>query len=301
MNAYLPISILAYGLGATTVIIDKILLRKQIPNPTTYVFYLSILGFLVLILIPFGVIFEPVSFFYSILSGILFNLGLLLFFQALRAGEASVVQPVVGSLNPLFSLIIGWLLLSQALTNIQFLSFVIIIAGTLILTYNLWISKLEFNKQLLLMFLAGVFFALSYITLREAFLQSNFLTGLTVSRLGGGLFALTFLFFPQTRREIFSSKLTRHHFANKLSLLLFAGQTMGAVSGLLITYAVSLTNPALVNSLFGIQYLVILGAALFLAHEHRSKLLDERLTKGALVQKFIGSGFLSLGVYLLSK
>ena len=298
--SFLPISIFAYSLTAGAIIVDKILLAKALTHPAVYVFYISILGFAVIFLLPFGVQFNFFAVSFGILSGIFYNLALLTFFQALKQGEASIVTPVVGSLNPFFSLIIGTFFLGQILNNLQLLAFFIILSGTLILTYNL-ISNLKLNHQLVLMITAGFLFAISYILLREAFLLSNFITGLTISRLAGGFFVLSFLFLPEIRRQIFASRVTHHHFINKTSLILFGGQFMGASSGLLITYAVFLANPALVNSLFGMQYLVILAVALFLAHEKRSKLLDENLTKGVLVQKILGVGILSLGVYLLSK
>jgi len=75
---------------------------------------------------------------------------------------------------------------------------------------------------------------------------------------------------------------------------------MGAVQGFLLTFAVSLANPALVNSLFGIQYLVILTTSLLLSKSHPN-LLGERLTKAIILQKVTGSIILSIGLYLLAQ
>ena len=74
---------------------------------------------------------------------------------------------------------------------------------------------------------------------------------------------------------------------------------MGAAQGFLLALAVSLASPALVNSLFGMQYLVILGVSLALAKK-APQLLDENLSKAVVWQKILGAGILSLGVYLLS-
>ena len=159
--------------------------------------------------------------------------------------------------------------------------------------------KVRVNKQLALMFLSGFLFALTALTLRESFLASNFISGLVVSRVAGGLLVLPLLFSSHFRIQIFASRLTKHHFANKTSMLLLGGQLMGAVGGLLLTFAISLENPALVNSLFGVQYLVILTVALSLYKKH-PHLFDERLTKSVVIQKIIGVLFLSLGLYLLA-
>ena len=302
MINFLPIAILAYVLSGITAVIDKILLKKSIPNPLAYVFYISAMSMVaVLFLIPFGVNFNLNSTLFAALSGILGNFAFLTYFQALKKGEASIVAPIVGGANPLFTLILGSIFLGQILSPLQLLAFFMLMLGAVILTHNLWASKLTLNHQLLLMILSGFLFALTYLMLREAFLSSNFITGLVVSRITAGFSVLPLLLYPAARMQIFSGRATKNDFMNKTSALMLLGQSFGAGSGFLIALAVSFTTPALVNSMFGFQYLVILLAALFLAHERRSRLLDETLTKSALIQKVIGAGFLSLGVYLLSR
>lgn len=298
---FLPIAIIAYTLNGITTVIDKILIKNSVPSPFVYTFYISVLGALVIFLIPFGVIFEPVPITLAVISGVLANIALLTYFQALKKGEASVVSPIVGGLNPLFSLIIGGIFLGQLLNPTQLMAFFLLLLGAVILTANIWKRKLAINHQLLLMVISGLFFGLSYVFLRETFLSSNFLTGIVISRLAGLAFVLTFLFYPKFVKELTQNKAAGHGFLNKTSLLLLTGQTLGASGALLINFAITMASPALVNSLFGFQYLVILSAAIFLAKEHHSKLLDENLTKRALVEKIIGAAILSIGVYLLSK
>lgn len=301
MINFLPISILAYALNGGTAVIDKILLNKILPSPFVYAFYGGILGFLSIFFVPFGFQFSFESAILGGLSGIFFVLALLTYFQSLKTGEASVVTPVVGSFNPLFTLIIGFFFLNQALSQNQLLAFAILILGSLVLTFNLIKKHLRLNKQLNLMILSGFLFALSYVLLALAFTFSNFITGLVIKSVTGAIFVTGFLFFPKIKAQIFSARIEKNNFANKTSILLIIGQVMGGVSGFLLSYAISLANPALVNSLFGVQYLIILAVALFLAKEHHAKLLGENLSKGVLVQKIIGAGILSFGVYLLSK
>jgi len=262
---------------------------------------MSILGSLVLFLIPFGVIFEPTTIIFGALSGIFANLALVAYFQALKKGEASIVAPVVGGINPLFSLIIGGIFLGQILNPLQLIAFFLTLFGAIILTANIWKEKLGINHQLILMIASGCSFGLAYVFLRETFLVSNFFSGLVFSRLAGLIFVITFLFSPNFRKQLFSNKLTQHSYINGTSFLLLGGQALGAISALLTNFAITLASPALVNSLFGFQYLVILAVALVLAKEHRGKLLDEDLSRKALAEKVVGAVILSIGVYLLSK
>lgn len=298
MTSFLPIAILGYLLGGGATLIDKILLNKSIPHPIVYTFYIAILGFGTTILIPFGLIITPQIVFFATISGITGTLGAFTYFKSLQQGEASVVTPIIGVLNPVFTVILGFFFLTQFLNFDQIKAFLVLIFGTLILTLSL-IRKVRFDRQLPTMILSGFLYALAYISLKEVFLQSNFITGLTLTRITGGIFALTFLIPPLFRKEIIASKISKHHFANKTSYLMFFGQLLGAIGGILITYAVSLTHPALVNSLFGAQYLVILIAALILYKRH-SDILGEHLTKPVLVQKVLGIIILSFGLYLLT-
>lgn len=298
--SFLPISIIAYALNAGSIIIDKILLTKSLPSPFVYAFYINIMGLLVIALIPFGVIFSFSIIIMSTLSGVTFVIALLFLFQSLKFGEASVVAPVVGSLNPTFTLLIGWLFFGDVLNNIQLSAFLVLIIGTLILTSELWLTKLKLNTQLLTMVLSGLFFAISYIFLKDIFTTSNFVTGLVLTRLTGGFFVLLFLLIPNIRKQIFHSDLSQNNFANHTTFLLISGQSMSAVSGLMLSFAISLQKPALVNSLFGVQYIVILLVAIVMYKKHRL-ILGETLTKSVIIRKLIGVIIISFGLYLLAK
>lgn len=299
---FLPISIFAYALSGGAVLIDKILLKKSLPNPIAYTFYLTLLGMLTVVLIPF---FEmnltQKGLLIAVCAGITGVISFLAFFQSLKTTEASVVGPVVGALNPFFSLIIGAVIFNQLLTVNQHIAFFVILAGGLIITWNnISSAKLNSIKPIFWMGLSGFAFAISYVLLKEAFLASNFITGLIISRLSAGGFVLLFLVFPQTRKKIFEKKAAGSYSNTKIFLLVFLGQSMGAVAGLLLIFAISLNNPALVNSFFGIQYLVILAASLLLYKKH-PHLLNERLSKSVIVQKIIGAFVMSIGLYLLAR
>lgn len=302
MISFLPVSILAYSLNGGAVLVDKILIKKSFPHPISYTFYTNILQFAALLLIPFGFHFTlDRSAYLAIFSGILSVFALFAFFTSLKTNEASIVGPVVGVFNPVFSLILGGIFLQQFLTSTQYLAFIILIAGTILLTLNLWISKVKFSKKFVWIVIAGFLFGLSYILLRESFLGTSFINVLIISRVSAAFFVLSFLLFPAIKKQIFFKKTDDQHFTSKTTILLMAsGQGMAAVAGLLTTFAVSLANPAIVNAVFGVQYPIILITALILAKKHPD-LLDETLSKGIVIQKIIGILIISLGLYLLAK
>lgn len=304
---FILIAVLAYAFNAISTVIDKILLKKSIPEPFVYTFYINILGLLALFLIFFG--FQPnlYSIIYGSLSGIVTVLALLTYFKSLKITEASIAGPVVGSLNPLFSLVIGALVFGQFLTNTQYLACILIILGGVIITLNLWLKKIKLGPQLFYMVSSGFFFAVAAVLLRQTFLYTDLLTGIVLNRVGAGIFVLLFLLIPKLRSAVFANsdsigaKKEKHDLQSKSSLfLLLFGQAMGAASGFLISVGIFLANPALINSFFGVQYLVILLAAVILAKKN-ANLLEETLTKKSILQKIIGAAIISLGLYFLLK
>ncbi len=299
---FIPISILAYALNAGSILIDKILLKKSVPQPIIYAFTISILSLLIIILAPLGyTLASTAAISAALFSGITFSIALFAFFSALAKSEASIVGPVVGALNPLFSLIIGTFL-GQSLTLNQTLAVLVLVIGALTISFKKTTTRADFD-HFLLMLTAGFFFGLSYVLLKSSFDQTNFITTLINKNLGSGIFALGILVFPKVRADIFASfKAQKHnpHLSKLTAILLFLGQAMGAIQGLLLSFATSLANPSLVNSLFGIQYLVILLVSIILYRSH-PHLLDERLTKSVITQKIIGVVILSFGLYLLTK
>lgn len=298
---FLVVATLAYVFVAGAAVVDKILLRKSVSSPLVYTFDVNVLQFLVLALIPFGFSFSLDNAFYlAAASGITSVLALYAFFVSLKVNEASVASSLIGAFNPIFALILGSLLLSQNLTFSQTLAVFVLIGGSLILTFNRHFSTLEFNHKFLPMIISGFLFGLSYVLLRQAFLETSFVNGLVVSRIAAALFVLTFLLIPSVKKEIFSKR-GNNAVASKGSLVLMLfGQSMAAISGLLITYGITLTSPAIINSMFGIQYPAIILFA-YLVSKKFPHVIDERLSGKVIIQKVAGVIILSLGLYLLAR
>ncbi len=299
---FLPIAILAYLFNGGSNLIQKFQLQNNELSPINYTFYVSAMQMLVIFLLPFGFSFQPTSAIApAILSGIIFVFATYALFKALKLGEVSIVTPVIGALNPFFGFLIGAVFLNDVLTPNQLSAFFILLLGAVVLTANLWIKKISVNQALVWMIISGFLYGLSYVFLRSAFLQGNFITGLIVSRMAGGLFVISCLVFGPIRARVFDAT-TKNDIKtfNKTTILFLSGQAMAAIAHFLLFYGSSLANPALVNSLFGVQYLFILVVAIVLAKKH-PQLLGEDLHPLALIEKIIGAGILSYGVYLLTK
>lgn len=297
--SFLPIAITAYILNGFSLTIDKILVTQSLKNPFVYTFYIGILSLLALLLIPFGFTLpSPYVSLIAATSGIVFTFALLSMFASLKYYDLTVASPLIGTLNPISALFLGLIITGQSLTLPQQQSFLFLIAGGVLLTYKLWWGKHSLDRRLLVTLASGFLFGLSYVLLREAFLLSSFIPVMVISRVAMAAVVLVFLFFPTVRQQIFASKLTRAHFTNHILTLVFISQGVGALSGLMLTFAVSLANPAVVNSLYGLQYFILLGAAYWLSKKD-VHILHEHISNKNGWQKVLATILIALGLYYL--
>lgn len=285
---YLPFTILAYFLNALAVTADKFLLKKFIPNPLTYVFYISLFSLLVLFLIPFTHIPTLTVLILASTSTILWSFGAFFMFKALKAGQVSRVIPIIGTLTPVFLLIHASFFGTITLNQTWAVGFLIL--GLVFLTLLNWQGKLHL-KELLYEFLAALFFAVSYLLLREAFLNMDFLTVFAWSKVILLPILAVFL-FPSLRKKVATS-------SGSLGALFVGGQLAGGASQLLITFSISLATPALVNSLQGVQYVFLLVFSLLLAKKI-PKIFGEKSSRIILFSKILGILVIALGLYILS-
>lgn len=293
---YLPVAILAYFLNAVAVTTDKFLLNKFIPDPLVYVFYFSVFSLVALFLIPFTHIPQADVFFIASSSTILWTLGAYFMFKALKMGQVSRVIPIIGALTSL--ILFFQASISASITINQTWAVGFLIFGLIFLILDNLKGKFH-AKELVFEVLASFLFAISYILLREAYLKQDFLTVLVWSRIILLPLGIGLLIIPLTRRRIFNSGGLKINFRSKLGAFFLGGQFAGGSSQLLLTYAISLAVPALVNSLQGIQYIFLMVFSLVLANKFPS-IFKEKSSLKMLVIKLIGIFFIAMGLFILN-
>lgn len=293
---YLPISILAFILNGVAVTVDKFLLVKVIPDPLFYVFYFSLVSFLAVLLLPFTHIPTKEVFILSSASTVLWTLGVHFMFKALKVGQIDRVIPIIGSLNPLILFLIA--LGSGTILINEIWGISILILGFIFLTLSAWIGKISKN-ELLFEVLSATLLALSYLILREAYLKENFITVLVWSRFILIPVALIFLAVPLLRSRVIPSQPQGISLIKKGGFLFAFGQVSAGISQFLIFFAISLANPALVNSLQGIQFVFLFIAALLLSKKF-PVIFKETYSKKVLLSKIIGILLIGFGLYTLA-
>lgn len=294
--SYLPFAILSNLLNSFALTVDKFLLTKTIKDPLAYIFYLSLISLLATLLIPFTKIPTSQVLLFASLSTIIWTAGAYTMFKALQIGQVQRVAPVIGTLLPLFIIIFNKSN-DPILVNERWAIFLLLL-GLILLNLNFLKGQITL-KEILFEVFSSVFFALSYLFLKEAFLKQDFLTVFAWSKpiliLPGA-----FIFLKSSLRERVLQLKRKGASLPKKSLILFGfGQTCGGLSELLLIFSISLANPAIVNSLQGTKYIFLLIFAVFLGRKFPD-VFYEKSTKLFNFLKLIGIIFIVAGLYLLS-
>ncbi len=147
---WLLIAIFAFFIFAINSLVDKLLLKRPIPEPIAYAFFVGFLSIGALILIPFGFTLNtPANIIgAAIASGALFFLYLLIFFKILFKGEASRVIPASGALIGIFTFILSRVFLKEQLQNAQMAAFFLLILGGILITLELKSNDTRFAREI---------------------------------------------------------------------------------------------------------------------------------------------------------
>lgn len=320
---WLFITIGAYFINAGVYIADKFLLSKKIHSSIAYAFYVgvwSIFNICLLFFWPWTPNLQEMTL--DLLAGFLFLVTLVFWYKALHQSEASRVVPIVGALVPVFSFILSFVFLGETLSERQLLAFVILICGGVLISIKH--TKVYVYKKLINRFrevigdivgevpagvqptsrilvnsvAAAIFFAAYYVLMKYIYMYQPFVGSFVYSRLGSFIGVILMLFIPDWRRIIFAQQKGAKTPKNLFFFLLI--RLLAAAAFIMINYAISLGNVAMVNALQGAQYLFLFVIILLISNKF-PKILNERLGGGVLLQKLIGTIMICLGLYLFIK
>ena len=294
---WIIISVFAYFLNAIALLIDKFLLKRIIPNPAVYAFYVGVLGLLVFVFAPFNFQFPNLLvLILSLAAGVSYIFALLVFYFLLKKGEASRIVPLVGGLSPVFIFILAWLLLQEMLSVIQICAFVLILLGGWLIMWERKKGKTTFPWPVFFLSLLPAFlFALSHVLSKFVYVNFSFMSGLIWRGVGGFLGGMILFLIPQNREKIIKAVKRSQ---NKKSFIFIFGQTCAAISFVLVNYAFFLGSVTLVNALSGVQY-VFLFLIIIILSKKLPQILQEGITMRIIWQKALSLILISLGISLL--
>jgi len=317
---WLFVTIGAYFINAGVYVADKFLLSKKIHSSIAYAFYVgvwSIFNVSLLYFWPWTPNLRELTL--DLLAGFLFLVTLVFWYKALHQSEASRVVPIVGALVPIFSFIMSFVFLGETLSRQQFLAFIILICGgvlisikhTKVYSYQKVVNRFReiigdivgkvpsgvqpTSRLLVNSVAAAVFFAIYYVLMKYIYLHQPFVGSFVYSRLGSFIGVLFMLFVPNWRYLIIKQQRGAKTPKNLFYFLII--RLLAAAAFIMINWAISLGNVAIVNALQGVQYLFLFIIILLISNKF-PKILNEQLGGGVLLQKLIGTIMVGLGLYL---
>ena len=300
---WIAISILAYFLTALSSILDKVLLRKGIPNPLAYTFYVGVFGFFVILFAPFGFSFPAVSLaLFSLVTGFLFIAALWAFFVALHESSVSDVVTLLGATTPIFILTMTSALYGTSLSVSDFTALLLLIVGGMLISATYtdgepWYRFYHFRcfESVLTVIFSSFLFALFFIFSKYVFNHIDFLSGFILTRSGSLLFVLLLLLIPSLRKSIFSSS---KKVSKKTGVVFISNKIIGGVASVLISYAVAIGNPLFVNALEGIKYVFVL-ALVYIISRFNPMILQEQFSRVVIIRKLISIILIFIGLVVL--
>lgn len=284
-NGFL-IAILSHGLVGMSLVWDKVLLnRPMTKNLLSYVFWLGAISIFGLALIPFGFQWPALEW-----AGIGFAAGLLdliasfFYYWALKSGEASDELAAMGGFAPVATALIAIPLLNKPIGG-QLAGFALMTGGGFIMFFA---EKRPLRTMLPKIVLAASGFGLTNVLQKVVFNHVNFVTGFVFYTVGTTVGALLMLVPPDWRRQIFEYS---EEAPPKSKAWYMANRFMAGVGSFLGVYAVSLTNPAIVEAISGFRYVVVFIGAYavtrlrpsWFQEDFRPRVLIAKATATALV------------------
>ncbi len=298
--SWILLTIIANFLSAIVSITDKHIVSNTKMRPISYTFYSGIFQILYILAIPiFGFRVPELQYLLlGIFDGALFIFTLLVFYKALRIGEASRVVPTVGAAVPIFTASLAYLMLGEKLTNWQFLSFVFLVLGGMLISSKISRGKMVAIKGILVAILAGFLFALYYTLLKLLYLNAGFFDSFLIIQIGGFLGSALLLLSKKHRKEIFDIPST---ISRGTTSVMLPAKLIAAFSALILNYAISIEGSKItvINALQAMQYGFLLFLAVILSKKIPS-LFHEQLSQNVILQKVAAIILITVGLYFLT-
>lgn len=256
-------AIVGYVLLAAVFILDKRILTAELKQPIVYTFYSTI--FLLLVGLAWffvPVIRDPRLIAWAIISGGAFGAALWSLFVALRKSEASHLDPFVGSVITLTTLVGADRWLNETLTVAQMLGCAILATASLLLAREETKKARGWHLGYMWGIVSGVLFTISHLSAKAVYNEVDFGAAFVATRFTIGLFGIGLLLSPAVWRS-FASKPVRKKQSHPLKVVLVT-KVLSLLANSAIQYAIALGSVSIVNALAGLQYaLMFVGVLAF--------------------------------------
>jgi uncharacterized membrane protein len=227
----------------------------------------------------------------AFIAGVLNLVAAFFYYAALKAGEASETLSIMGGFSPVATVAIGFALLPVQLTNMQLVGFALMTGGGFVMFFS---DKPAIKKLLAPVLLASGLMGLVNVLEKLVYNSTNFVSGYVWFTIGTFAGAVAMLIVPSWRTQIFRES-GQDNPRNRFWY--FVNRFVSGVGSFLIFYSISLTQPALVDAISGVRYVIIFLGALLLT-KYKPDWLCENFSGWQLVTKTIATALVVAGLVL---
>lgn len=288
------VAVLGHGLIGVSLVWDKVLLgRRETTNLVSYVFWLGVISIFALALVPFGFRMPNAR-----IAALAFAAGLLdliatyFYYAALKAGEASEDLAVMGGFTPVATALIGVPLPKQPVGG-QRAGFALLTLGGFVMFFA---EKTPKKKMLPLVLSASIAFGMVNVFQKIVFNNTNFVSGYVFFTLGTFTGAMALLIPPAWRKQIIERSQTARP---KRKFWYMTNRFLGGLGAFLVVFALSRANPALVEAISGVRYIVIFAGALAIS-VLRPQWFKEDFSGRGLMAKVTATGLIVAGLAVIA-
>lgn len=301
MNWFL-IALLPPALWSVTNHFDKYLLSRYFKGGGVgaLMVFSSIIG---LFLLPFIAFLHPEVLRFNIsniliaINGFLYVLSVLPYFYALQKDETSICVPLF-QLIPVFSFVLGYVILGETITVNQMLGGLLIMVGAIGISLDLSEGKkVKFKRDVFwLMTLSSLLYSLNFLFFKYFAIQSDFWFTSFWEYVGFALFAVLLMIFVKSYRNEFVNVLKN----NRLTVLGLNGinEVVNIIAKVAFNVASLLTPVTLVWIVNGLQPFFVFIYGIFLT-VLLPKISQENITRKALAQKIVAIIIMFVGTYFV--
>jgi drug/metabolite transporter (DMT)-like permease len=286
-------------LWAASAHIDKYLVDRYFQNADTAVLmvFTAVIG---LVMLPFIAVLQPhalaldsTSIAVMATSGILYMGAMLFYLRAIQTTEASVIAPLFQA-STVFTLILGYLLLGEALTVRKLVGVGLIVTGALLLSVRGLHGARAGGRLIALMLAATFVVALASVIFKYFVVRDEFWSTTFWMFVGEALFGAGILVIPSYRRQF--ARLLRTNTSALLGVNA-ANELINLGGGLGVRFASLLAPVAVVSAISSTTTLFVFGFGVLLTYV-APWLGREDLSPGNLARKGIAALVVAAGVCL---
>jgi uncharacterized membrane protein len=288
------IGAIAHTLIGVSLVWDKVLLcRRETRNVVSYVFWLGFLSFLGVGVAAFGFRLPALRIIVlGLFAGALHLISVFFYYLALKKGEVSRALAIMGGFSPVATALIAIPILGSALGGESLNGFALMTAGGFVMFFS---DRFGMKKVIPLAIASAATGGLSTVVQKTVFDSAGFSSGYVFFTLGSSAGAALLLVPSGWRRQILQQS---REISGRSRFWYLTNRALSGLGSILVYVAISRANPAIIDAISGLRYVIIFVGSYSLTRI-RPQWLAEEFGKRAFAAKSVATAMVIAGLVLV--